>query len=248
MKQLVVLPVLVILIAVNVQAQTAGQVATYTSNSAGAAVSDGLYHYAMGSMADRAAKSRVLDENIEGSPYESNNFSPGKLYFGEELVGELFYRYNAYNEEIEVKQQNLEGAPIEGLSKDKQIRLVQDNGKPISFKTFLNKSGDTRNGYLTLLKAGDYNLYEHLRVNFKDAKKAPNSLVKGTPAKFTQNTDYYLGIEGDTKIQQIQFNKKKLLQLISPADREAVNTFLKTEKIKVKTVEDLFKVVDVLNQ
>ncbi len=228
-------------------AQTTGQVATYTANNADGGVSDALYNYAMGSLSDKYDKATLLNENLEGSPYQFNNFSPAQLYYGEELVGNLYYRYNAYNEEIELKQQNLEGETIKGLSKDKKIKLVA-NGKSFSFKTFIDKNGATRNGYLMLLKDGKYKLYEHLGVTFKEAKKAPNSLVQGSPAKFTQYTEYYLESPDGRKIEQIPLNNKKLLKLVSSDSQEALSSFLKAEKLKVKDVSGLYKVVDFLNQ
>lgn len=228
-------------------AQTTGQVATYTANNADGGVSDALYNYAMGSLSDKYDKVKLSNENLEGSPYEYNSFAPAKLFYGEELVGNLFYRYNAYNEEIEIKQQNLEGEPVKGLSKDKKIKLVV-NGKPLSFKTFIDKSGTTQNGYLTLLRDGKYKLYEHLGVTFKEAKKAPNSLVQGSPAKFSQFTEYYLESPDGRKIEQLQLNNKKLLKLVGSDKQAALSKFLKTEKLKVKDVNDLYQVVDFLNQ
>ena len=228
-------------------AQTTGQVATYTANSADGGVSDALYNYAMGSLSDKYEKAKLLNENLEGSPYQSNSFAPAQLYYGEELVGNLYYRYNAYNEEIEIKQQNLEAEPIKGLSKDKNIKLVA-NGKPLSFKTFIDNNGTTQNGYLILLKDGNYKLYEHLGVTFKEAKKAQNSLVKGSPAKFLQFTEYYLESPDGRRIQEIPLNNKKLVKLVDGDQQEALSKFLKAEKLKVKDISDLYQVIDFLNQ
>ncbi|MEM8508213.1 MAG: hypothetical protein AAF717_10305 [Bacteroidota bacterium] len=230
-----------------VNAQTTGQFSTYTANTADGGVSDALYNYAMGDLTNKYDKAKSLDAGMEGSPYESNSFAPAQLYFGEELVGNLYYRYNAYNEEIEIKQQNLEGEAIKGLSKDKKIRVLV-NGKSRSFKTFIDKNGNTQNGYLTLLKDGKYKLYEHLGVVFKEAQKAQNTLVKSTPAKFSQFTEYYLESPDGSKIQQLQLNNKKLLKIVGADSQEELAKFLKTEKLKIKEINDLYQVMDFLNQ
>ena len=224
--------------------QTSGQIATYTPGVG--AQTDGLYLYAMGDINDKMNKLDYEDGSIEGSPYMSNSFKPGQLFYGEEALGNIYYRYNAYNEEIEIKQTNSENEPIRGLGKDKKIRLVVD-GKPTSFKTFVDKSGNTKNGYMTLLSDGNYNLYKHLKVTFKEAKKADNSFVKGSPAKFSQFTEYYLEKPDAKRIDEIELSNKKIIQLVSGEKSDELKVFLKENKIKVKDENDLIKVVNFLN-
>jgi hypothetical protein len=227
-----------------IQAQTSGQIATYTPGVG--AETDGLYMYAMGSIEDKLDKLKYDISTIEGSPYMSNTFESGQLYYGDELVGNIFYRYNAYNEEIEIKQENRQEEPVRGLSKDKKIRLVTQ-GKPTSFKTFIDKSGNTKNGYLTLLASGDYNLYKHLKVTFKEAKKAENSFVQDSPAKFSQFTEYFLEDANGKRINEIEMSNKKIVQLVDGEKRNELKAFLKENKIKIKDVNDLYKVMDFLN-
>ena len=232
--------------SISIYAQTSGQIATYTANSADGGVSDALYNYATGSISDKMAKANSQDDNIEGSPYMSNIFNYGQLYYGDELAGNVYYRYNAYNEEIEIKQNNTETEPIRGLGKDKKIKLIA-NGKPMSFKTFTDKNGNTQNGYLTLLSDGDYKLYKHLKVTFKEAKKAENTFVKGTPAKFSQSTEYYLESPDGKRVDEIQFNTKKLLNVVDKEKQEGLKNYLKENKIKVNNEVSLYKVLNYLN-
>ena len=145
-----------------------------------------------------------------------------------------------------IKQKNIDAEPIRGLSKDKKIRLITQ-GKPTSFKTFVDKSGNTKNGYLTLLASGDYNLYKHLKVTFKESKKAENSFVKGSPAKFTQFTEYFLEDSNGNRIDEIEMSNKKIIQLIGGDRGDELRTFLKENKIKVKDVNDLYKIMSFLN-
>jgi hypothetical protein len=227
-------------------AQTTGQVQSYNANSADGGVSDAFYKYAIGSIDEAKKKANFENRVIEGSPYLSNIFQYAQLYYRNEIQGDIYFRYNAYNEEIEIKQQNIESEPIKALTKDKKIRLMVNN-KPMSFKTFIDKKRNTKNGYLTLLKDGKYKLYHHLNVTFKDAKKAANSFEKGRPAKFSQNDEYYFENESGKKISQVEFNAKKVLALVANEHKEALQNYLKSEKIKVKTLNDLYKVVEFLN-
>jgi len=224
-------------------AQTSGQVAQYSSNVGN---TDGLYNHAMGAIGDKLEKLDYSIESIEGSPYMDNTFSKGQLYYGDEQVGNIYFRYNAYNEEIEIKQQNLEGEPIRGLGKDKKIRLVA-NGESMSFKTFVDSQGNTQNGYLTLLSDGDYKLYKHIDVVFKEAKKAENSFVKGKPAKFIQFVEYYLEGPDGKRIDQVELNNKKVLNVISEDKKASLSSFLKENKLKIKGEQDLMKVLSFLN-
>jgi hypothetical protein len=224
-------------------AQISGQVAQYSSN---VGITDALYNHAMGSISDKLKKIDYSDDTIEGTPYMSNTFSLATIYYGDEIVGDLYYRYNAYNEEVEIKDQNIDGAPIKGLGKDKKIKLMV-NGKPMSFKTFIDKKGNTKNGYLTLLTDGELKLYKHLKVTFKEAKKAENSLVKGNPAKFSQATRYYIESADGNRINYVELNNKKVLNLLSNDKKKVLSDYLKENKLKIKNEQDLIQVVTFLN-
>lgn len=232
--------------ALSLNAQTTGQLANYTVNADGG-VTDALYKYAIGSMKDANQKATGLDsKNIEGSPYMSNDFKATTVYFGDENLGNLYYRYNAYNEEVEIKQQNIDAEPIRSLSRDKKINLMVD-GKKMAFKTFIDKNGNTKNGYLTLLKSGKFKLYKRLNTTFKEAKKAENTLVKSSPARFSQYTEYYIEIEGSNRIDHVELNNKKLLKLVGSEKEDSVKKFLKENNIKVKNENGLSKVIEFLN-
>ncbi|NQZ42963.1 MAG: hypothetical protein HRT65_01545 [Flavobacteriaceae bacterium] len=227
-------------------AQTSGQVVSYNANSADGGVSDALYKYAMGSIEDSEAKATYLDENIEGSPYMANEFKLTQIYYGDEKAGDMYYRYNAHNEEIELKQQNVEEEPIRALGRDKKINLVVD-GKRMAFKTFIDRNGKTQNGYLTLLSDGKYKLYKRLKITFKEAKKAPNTFVKASPARFTKFTEYYIEVDGGNRIDEVQLSNKKLLNLVEGDMQSELKSFLKENRIKVSDEGDIHKVVQFLN-
>lgn len=228
-------------------AQLAGQPPNYSSNAGGGAYTEALYQYAKGSIDESNKKTNLSNGSIEGSPYLSNSFVATTVFYDNENQGKVYYRYNAYNEEIEIKQQNLDAEPIRGLSKDKKIRVIVNN-KPMSYKTFIDKKMNTKNGYLSLLIDGKYKLYHHLKVLFKDVKKPSNSFEKIRPAKFSQKDEYYLEDINGKKISQIEFSNKKILELVLSEHKEALQKFLKNEKLKLKSVNDLHKVINFLNE
>lgn len=224
-------------------AQLAGQPQNY---SASGNQTEALYQYALGNIEESNKKTSYLDESIEGSPYLSNDFKVTTLFYGEENQGTIYYRYNAYNEELEIKEQNLESEPIRALSKDKKIKILV-KGKPMSFKTFTSKKGYTKNGYLTLLRDGNYKLYHHLGVTFKDVKKPANSFEKGRPARFNQTDQYYFENKNGKTLSEIEFSNSKILDLVDDSERKAAAKFLKENKIKVKSMTEVYLLVDFLN-
>ena len=91
--------------ALVVNGQTSGQVASYTATGADGGFTDAALQYVTGSIS--GAKEKLSYENrsdIQGSPYTSNAFQYTTFFYDGEPVQNIYYRYNAYNEEIEIKQ------------------------------------------------------------------------------------------------------------------------------------------------
>ena len=232
----------------SLNAQTTGQLATYNSYSADGGVTDALLNYADGNFSEKNTGSTVLnDPYIQGSPYTSNSFSPTPLYYKEEPVGKVFYRYNAYNEEVEIMKTKVEGETIRSLAKDKELN-IRPYGKKMSFKTFITSKNRTTNGYLTELVHGEeYILYKRIQVKFKEATAPQSSFDKATPAKFTKFTEFYVQKKGDSRIDEVLPKETKLLKLLDDSKKEAVKQFLKDQDLNLKNEADMIKVFEFLN-
>lgn len=230
-------------------AQTSGQMATYNSFSADGGVTDALLNYADGDLSEkRSETSLVNDQYIQGSPYTSNSFSPTALYYKDDVVGNIFYRYNALNEEVEIMKTNREGEPIRGLAKDKELN-IRPNGKKMSFKTFVTASNRTINGYLTELVDGKtYDLYKRIHVKFSEATPAKNTFEKPIPAKFTKFEEFYVQKDGVNRIDQVMPKKAKLLALLDGAQKEAAKQFIKDNKLNLKNEADMIALFQFLNK
>ena len=229
-------------------AQTTGQLATYSSFSADGGVTDALLNYADGSFSENYSENTVLnDQYIQGSPYTSNSFSPTQLYYKDEQVGNIFYRYNALNEEVEIRKTNSEGETIRSLAKDKELNL-RLNGKKMSFKTFITSEKRTTNGYLTeLVKGKEYDLYKRIHVKFSEATAPQNSFVKAIPARFIKFTEFYVQKKGTSRIDELPLKKTKLLNLLDDSKKGAAKQFLKANDINLKDEADMIKVFEFLN-
>jgi len=227
-------------------AQTSGQI---TMNQSGSnSGSNAQIAYLLGPIADRDRKTSDERYGIQGSAYTTDKFEKGKLYYGDDYEGDIYYRYNAYYEEIEITKVNLPGAQLNTLNRDKEIRLISSNGNTISFKTFIDKKSLTQNGYLTKLRDGKYSLYKRTDIKYTPSQKPPNSFTKPIPARFTPFYEYYLEIEGVNKINELQLSKRKILKLLPQDKRESVKKFIKTNNIRIKDEYSVFKILDFLNE
>ncbi len=240
---------ILVLCITTLTAQTTGQVATYNSFSADGGVTDALLNYADGDLAEKYSDNSVVnDPYIQGSPYTSNSFSPTALYYKDEQVGNVFYRYNALNEEVEIMKTNNEGETIRSLAKDKELN-IRPNGKKMSFKTFITSKKRTINGYLTeLVKGDEYDLYKRINVSFREAKASANTFVKAVPARFTKFTEFYVQKNGVNRIDQILPKKGEILKLVSDSNMDATKRFLKENDLNLKNEADMIKVFEFLNQ
>ncbi len=237
---------LLTLLSFSSQAQATGQIMSYGS-AGGSANSLGQLETLMGPIAERASRSADMLEGMAGSPYTSNEFQQGTVYYKDENTGKVYFRHNSYNEEIEIKKTNLKDEPIQSLGRDKNIAMVSKDGKALRFSTFIDSKGLTQNGYLTLLVDGDYALYLRNTAKFTEGQKSPNSFVKATPAKFSQYEEYYLEIKGISRVDEIEFKTKKFLKVLPEEVQASTAAYLKKEGIKIKDLEDVKKVISYLN-
>lgn len=245
MKKIVLL--LGVMGIVQLNAQTFGTV--YGNGVAGTAVgSTGQLAYLLGDIKSDREKRDVELGDIQGSAYTSDTFLPGQLFYNDEFESNIFYRYNAYAEELEIKNSDVAGAPIYGLQRDKSISLKMPDGKSMSFKTFIDKKGLTQNGYLTLLSAGKYSLYKRSDVKYTQPQKAQNSFIAATPARFSKFTEYYFELEGRNRIDELELKNKKLLKLVEESERESLKLYLKENGIKIKNEQDIISVLSYLNK
>jgi len=247
MKKILMLAITAI-VSTNLQAQYAGQVPTNMGGaSQNTAVGAAIANF-LGPVNEAYQKRREIDlDKFQGSPYTSNTFAPTTLKYNDEVVGSIYYRYNALNEEIEIKKTSSEEEAYQALVKDKEISLLI-NAKPLSFKTFVTEKNTTINGYLSLIHKGNrYDLYERTLVKFTEGQPAQNSFVAAVPNRFTKFTEYYFQKDGVNRIDQIPQKNKKLIKLIDGAKREQLKVFLKQNNLNIKNEQDLIRVFVYLN-
>ena len=243
MKKIIAIIIFCFLIAYG-NAQTFGGV----TNVGGGGGNNTVVSHLLGDIKKGNEKRSIKNSGIQGSAYTSEVFLPGALYFKGNFESNIFYRYNAYAEELEIKDVNLPGAPIRGLNRDKSISLTTPDRKSMSFKTFIDRKGLTQNGYLTKLAEGKYTFYERYDVKYTQPQKAQNSFVPATPARFTKFTEYYIELEGRNRIDELELSNRKLIKVVNDNQKEALKQFLKENKLKIKDEKDIYKALNFLNK
>lgn len=227
--------------------QYSGQAASNMSVGGSMDGSAAIIASLVGDIDSRATKRNKTYEDFQGSPYVSNVFLPTIMYYKEENMGSIFYRYNALNEEVEIKDSGLESEAPKSLLRDKEVSILVD-GKKMSFNTFVTSKNKTINGYLTRLNSDkDYRLYKRIHVKFTEGKPAANSFVKAVPSRFSQYTEYYFQKDGVNRIDEIPLKNNSLLKLLDDDKRNQVKTYLKENNLNIKEEADLVRVFQFLN-
>ncbi|MEJ1223016.1 hypothetical protein [Sediminicola sp. 1XM1-17] len=188
-------------------------------------------------------------KNAIGSPYMNDRFSLGSLYSNGEQIAQFYYRYNAYNDEIELKE-SLSETQISSLVKDVQFSL-KDGSNTYTYHTMVSKKNEHSKGYLNLLVEGDrYSLLRKDLVKFKKGAPAPNSMVKPTPDKFTNFTEYYY-VDKNTPGSYALFldrNLKSFMASLKKSEKERLKSIIKVQKLNTKKEVDLVSLFKLLNQ
>lgn len=204
---------------------------TYSVNSLGGD------HAVFGVKSENAGKSLKYDE-IVGSPYFDANFAPAKVAENYEKTS---VRYNSYTDEVEFQK---DGKPLT-LPKDAKFSRIEI-ASPKKATLALLETKDDLSGYFFELVNGKNSLYKKIKTKFIDMVPAQNSYATDRPASFkTLEPIYYIKTEkGFIKKAK---NLKDLTEQF-PDKKEAIEGFVKSNKIKFNNEADLIKLVTFLNQ
>ncbi|MEJ1223015.1 hypothetical protein [Sediminicola sp. 1XM1-17] len=241
MKKTIVLPLAMLFFYAGSFAQgaTSTKLDNFTGNGyAGAAFSE-----------MRKKLNTPSDLETVGSVYIDERFVPCKVYYNDEVIGNFYYRHNAFNDEVEIKDSQFGEEPESSLATIKELRLVDElDNKELALKAYKNKKDIVRNGYLYQLNEGEkYDLFFKNSVKFTEGTKPVNSMVRATPNKFSHFTEYYFMKDGDNLAYHIGHRKSEFLREFDKEKRDSLAAYIKEEKINLKKEEDLMKVFNYLN-
>jgi hypothetical protein len=184
--------------------------------------------------------SNVDLSKIEGSPYMNNEFQLGKVYNRiTKNVSNFLLRYNIYNDEIQIKVNDNNTSRV--LIKSNDYFVIFNNSQIFYEKYLVNNKIET--GYFILKYTGkSLRLFEKKNKIFQDAKPSKDSFHNSIPAKFKDNSSYYIKSINDEILHPVSSSKKAVLDNFPNHEKE-LKTYIKSEKINLKDENDLKKLL-----
>ena len=207
--------------------------------SEGAGLSDSRLLDAMQDFTSKISNKMILTSSIKGSPFFEDKFQKGTLdYFGRKVKGDSFFRYNAFNDEIEIGQSEDQKEAKEIIIQSPKVICYINNEKYV-YLPFKGKDLISNQlGYLIVLFEGkDYTLYLRRVKEFKEATTARTSYERSFPPRFIPKVGYYISVKQSTAIP-IETKVSKITKYLLEEDRKKANS-IKKEYKKLKTDLDM---------
>ncbi|MCA0350265.1 MAG: hypothetical protein LCH35_13515 [Bacteroidetes bacterium] len=178
----------------------------------------------------------------QGSPYIYTTFLLAKI---ENFEGVALLRYNANNDEFEFIDPSNDTLVLKKVVTFSKISFVA-NKSNYRLVEYTDKQKQKIFGYLVCLQENkDYSLIKRQKIDFYEPKEAKTSYDTRIPPRFERAKDTYFLKYKDQDIVEFPSNKKGLVKLY-PDKKEAIETFIKQNKINFDKEEDLSKIIDFL--
>jgi hypothetical protein len=192
-------------------------------------------------MIDGAWKNILTEDQIQGSPYLSKEFSAGTIFTTQRIqYDSILLRYNIYQDELQFKNPAGEimsiGTPeiVEKAVFDKNVLVYLP----------YNSVGKTKKGFFLLVEQGKVWLLIKPQVGFQEATE-PAAYKDAEPAKFISKADDFYIRTGDEAAMLI--NSKKDLIAAFPDNNDKIESFISKNKIKTNKKEGITEVVRYYN-
>ncbi len=176
-------------------------------------------------------------DDIDGTIYLNEDFALGALYEDGVAFKRLYLRYDAYNDEVELKEA-ADSEVVRAMVKHPKYSCSIAGDKFV-YLDYLGEEGEVQSGYLKpLIFGGDYILYEKQIKVFKEGKPAKTSLDNSFPHRFLDKTEYYVSVEGETP-QFMKTKKSDVLSVFSDNKYSAMKKYTKGKHIDYDDGRDL---------
>ncbi len=177
-----------------------------------------------------------LPDDIIGTPYCDEIFYQGIVFEkNSSTIKDLFFRYNAYKDNIEVKKKLSDAdSKIFILKKDPNI-LVKLNNEYLKFDEKIN-------GYYQILFIGNnYKLYKKSYKIYFKPRTAKSSFEKDILATYKDKSKYFL-VNKEDQFYEFPSSKNKKIKLFGNKKSE-IEKFVKNNNLNINEEDVLIKVV-----
>ena len=197
----------------------------------GAALLDSRFQDLLADLVNDVRKYNLThyEKNTKGSPYYNDRFVKGTILQNDKAVSNrLFFRYNAYADEIEMGTHPDQKEAKEAVIKKNDI-VCKFGDQTYYYLPFLNKNKKVSLGYLIPLYESDQlKLLLQIKKVYREATIPRTSLERGFPPRFIEEKNYYLSIDEQTP-NYLGNDPKKLaknlpLELKSKFKAKGINT------------------------
>lgn len=186
-------------------------------------------------------KSNVDLSKVKGSPYFSSAFAPGEVSYQNREARDFYLRYNAFSDEVEVKEKSNTVA-YQALLKTPDISATFLGNEYRYMPAFKKENGEQGEGYLIVLYKGEkYTLFAQKRKEFREGREARTSFESGFPDKFVDEINYFIA-EGNQTPVYFKPSKKSIYDYAGSIDKKELKRFMKDQDLDPDKEEDLAEI------
>ncbi|MER3374438.1 MAG: hypothetical protein RIM83_07340 [Allomuricauda sp.] len=179
----------------------------------------------------------LAEGDIEGTIYLNENFILGTLYVNDKEVKKMYMRYDAYNDEIELKDA-LNSEEIKAMVKHPVYSCSLD-GDEYYYLGYTNEVGGEKKGYLVPIVIGDaYTLFIKYQKVYKKGKQASTPLDASFPPRFLDKAEYYVSVNNESPFF-MKTKKSEVISIFPKQDQSAIKKYIKEKRLKAGDHNDL---------
>lgn len=189
---------------------------------------------------------KKITQDFKGSPFANETFVPGALLSNNEvLISNIFLRYNAYQDEFQVKKSMIATENnIEAIRKTQAIYIK------IANDIYTYKIPDATQGvggyYQILLEGNTFDLFKKNSKKFIEGADSVNKMTGNHAARIVDESFYYL-VNSKGKFLELPSSKSKKIDAIGGANKSELKKFIKSNRLNIKKEEDLIKIISHIN-
>jgi len=189
---------------------------------------------------------RLTLDDIDGSIYLDDKFKLGTIYDKGVAYKKLHVRYDAYNDEFEIKETGT-SERVNALVKHSNISCSLE-GDTFIYSEYGDSRKMTKEGYLIVLYSGtDKKLYQRSLKVFKEGKQAKTSHGTSFPHRFIEEVEFFVSKNGEMP-KWLRLKKSEVLSFLGEDKEKSIKRFIKDKKINLTHRKDLIELFVFSNQ
>ena len=177
---------------------------------------------------------------IQGSPYIYQIFKKGQTIINGKTVSDALMRYDAYNDAIEIKNENNR---VRTLLRRNNIVAIID-GTIYMVRDYF-EAGNKKIGYFNPLNEGYTRLLRKPKKKFIQAENADHGYDTFTPAQYVDISTYYMQ-RGNEPAQEVKLSKNKIVRFLN--DKAGIlKKFITENKLEMRSESDVIALIEYYN-